>query len=79
MWVMRFKFAYLQYNYLTGAKRFHRRRRFGMLQTVIISGKAFWPRWICQTGLFNGADLGVASSSRCLTSGRVYGGGERAS
>ena len=80
-WVTRFKFAYLQYYYLAGSPSdFTAAARFGMLQTVIIDQEElFWPRWISQpdverAGLFNGADLGVASLVTLPNKwGEVYG------
>lgn len=69
-WTMRLKFAYLQYNYIMGAKPtdFSAAARFGMIQTVVIDQEEqFWPRWISQTdleraGLFNVADAGVSTA-----------------
>jgi len=67
-WVFRLKYAYLQYNYLTGTPSdFTAFARFGSLHTVVIDHEEqFWPRWISQTdveraGLFSSADIGVAT------------------
>ena len=67
-WVFRLKYAYLQYNYLTGTPSdFTAVARMGSLHTVIIDHEEnFWPRWISQTdveraGLFSSADVGVAT------------------
>jgi hypothetical protein len=65
-WVIRAKYAYLQYDYLksggwTGVVR------GGLLHTVVIDHiESFWPRWIAQTpveraGFFASADAGVAT------------------
>ena len=67
-WTVRLKYAYLQYNYVSGkptdlAATF----RMGSLHTVIIDHEEqFWPRWISQTdveraGLMSSADIGVAT------------------
>lgn len=67
-WTVRLKYAYLQYNYLTGsAKDFTAFARMGMVHNVVVDHEEqFWPRWIAQTdleraGLFNAADVGVAT------------------
>lgn len=65
-WVIRAKYAYLQYDYLksggwTGVVR------GGLLHTVVIDHiESFWPRWISLTpieraGFFSSADAGVAT------------------
>lgn len=67
-WTLRLKYAYLQYNYLTGsANNFTAFARMGMVHNVVVDHEEqFWPRWIAQTdleraGLFNAADVGVAT------------------
>ncbi len=65
-WVVRAKYAYLQYNYLNGAqwKAF---ARIGLLHTVFIDhDEQFWPRWIAPTpteraGYFASAAPGIAT------------------
>ena len=48
-WVLRAKYAYLQYNYLNGAN-WKALARFGLLHTVFIDHEEqFWPRWISTT------------------------------
>ena len=65
-WVVRAKYAYLQYDYLksggwTGVVR------GGLLHNVVIDHvEQFWPRWISQTsiernGFFSSSDAGVAT------------------
>ena len=67
-WAVRIKYAYLQYNYLTGApSNFTALARFGILHTMLVDHEEqFWPRWISQTdveraGFFTSADAGVAT------------------
>jgi hypothetical protein len=67
-WALRLKYAYLQYNYLTGtAANWTAVARMGMVHNVVVDHEEqFWPRWIAQTdleraGLFNAADVGVAT------------------
>jgi hypothetical protein len=66
-WTIRAKYAYLQYNYLTG-KDWKAWARLGLLQTVFIEhDEQFWPRWISQSpteraGYFASADAGIANS-----------------
>jgi len=68
-WVVRLKYAYVQYNYITAGKptAFSAAARFGLLHTVIIDHEEqFWPRWIAQTdvekaGLMSSADAGVST------------------
>ena len=67
-WALRLKYAYLQYNYLTGApSNWTAVARMGMVHNVVVDHEEqFWPRWIAQTdleraGLFNAADVGVAT------------------
>ncbi|HEY8164140.1 MAG TPA: hypothetical protein VIF83_01175 [Gemmatimonadaceae bacterium] len=65
-WVLRAKYAYLQYNFLNG-KEWHAVARGGLLHTVFIDhDEQFWPRWISTTpteraGYFSSADAGIAS------------------
>jgi hypothetical protein len=66
-WVIRAKYAYLQYDYLKSATGWNGFVRGGMLQNVVIEHvESFWPRWISQSpiersGAFSSADAGVAS------------------
>lgn len=66
-WSVRAKYAYLQYNYLTGSK-FKALARIGLLHTVFIEhDETFWPRWIANSpteraGYFSSADAGIATS-----------------
>lgn len=66
-WTVRAKYAYLQYNYLTGA-RWKALARIGLLHTVLIEhDETFWPRWITNSateraGYFSSADAGIATS-----------------
>ncbi|HEY2374947.1 MAG TPA: hypothetical protein VGH98_03135 [Gemmatimonadaceae bacterium] len=67
-WAIRLKYAYLQYNYITGGPNdFTAVARMGSLHTVVIDHEEnFWPRWISQTdveraGLFSSADIGAAT------------------
>lgn len=67
-WTVRLKYAYLQYNYITGKPTdLTAAFRMGSLHTVIIDHEEqFWPRWISQTdveraGLMSSADIGVAT------------------
>ena len=66
-WVVRAKYAYLQYQYIdTPDWKAH--ARLGLLQTVFIEhDEVFWPRWIStspteRAGYFSSADAGVSSS-----------------
>lgn len=68
-WVVRLKYAYLQYNFLNDAAAhggFTALGRIGMLHTVIIDDQeTYWPRWLAQTaveraGFFSSSDLGAA-------------------
>jgi hypothetical protein len=80
-WVVRLKYAYLQYNYITGKPTdLTAVARFGLLHTVIIDHEEqFWPRWISQTdleraGLFSSADAGVATQITLPNKfGEIYG------
>jgi len=66
-WVVRAKYAYLQYNYLRGSG-WRAFARAGLLQTVFIEhDEQFWPRWIStspteRAGYFSSADAGVSTS-----------------
>ena len=74
-WVLRAKYAYLQYNYLNRAN-WKGVARVGLLHTVFIDhDEQFWPRWISTTpteraGYFSSADAGLASS---ITLPRKFG------
>jgi hypothetical protein len=65
-WVIRAKYAYLQYDYLKSAG-WNGLVRGGLLHNVVIDHvEGFWPRWISQTpieraGFFSSADAGVAT------------------
>jgi hypothetical protein len=65
-WVVRAKYAYLQYDYLKTAD-WTAVARGGLIHTVVIDHEEqFWPRWISQTaveraGFFSSADGGVAT------------------
>jgi hypothetical protein len=80
-WAIRLKYAYLQYNYITGKPTdFTAVARFGALHTVVIDHlEQFWPRWISQTdvertGLFSSADVGVATQMTLPNKwGEIYG------
>ena len=67
-WAIRLKYAYMQYNYITGKPTdLTALFRMGSLHTVIPDyEEQFWPRWIAQTdvereGLMSSADVGVAT------------------
>jgi hypothetical protein len=66
-WTVRAKYAYLQYNYLTGS-RWRANARVGLLHTVLIDhDEQFWPRWISpsptdRAGYFASADGGIATT-----------------
>ena len=80
-WVVRLKYAYLQYNYITGKPTdLTALARFGMLHTAIVDHEEqFWPRWISLTdveraGLFSSADAGVATQINLPNKfGEIYG------
>ncbi|HST07851.1 MAG TPA: hypothetical protein VLJ83_06740 [Gemmatimonadaceae bacterium] len=65
-WVIRAKYAYLQYDLIKSAS-WNANIRGGLLHTVVIDHiESFWPRWISQTpveraGFFSSADAGVAT------------------
>lgn len=66
-WVIRAKYAYLQYDYLKSATGWNGLARAGLLHNVVIDhAETFWPRWISQTpveraGFFASSDAGVAT------------------
>lgn len=66
-WVIRAKYAYLQYDYLKSTTGWNGVVRGGLLHNVVIDHvETFWPRWISQTpiernGFFSSADAGVAT------------------
>lgn len=69
-WVVRLKYAYLQYDFLKdfrGHKGFDASGRLGMLQNVVIDHEeGFWPRYLAPTvtdrsGFFQSSDVGVAT------------------
>ncbi len=66
-WTVRAKYAYLQYNYLTGPA-WRANARIGLLHTVLIDhDEQFWPRWISpsateRAGYFSSADAGIATT-----------------
>ena len=66
-WVVRAKYAYLQYDYLKSATGWNGLVRGGLLHNVVIDHvESFWPRWISQSpveraGFFSSADAGVAT------------------
>jgi hypothetical protein len=66
-WVVRAKYAYLQYNYLNG-REWKANARIGLLHTVFIDyDEQFWPRWISATpteraGYFSSSDAGIANT-----------------
>jgi len=65
-WVVRAKYAYLQYDYLKSAG-WTGIARGGLIHNVVIDHiEQFWPRWISQTaveraGFFSSADAGVGT------------------
>jgi hypothetical protein len=65
-WVIRAKYAYLQYDYLKSAS-WTGVARAGLIHNVVIDHmEQFWPRWISQTpieraGFFSSADAGVGT------------------
>ncbi len=65
-WVIRAKYAYLQYDYLRSAG-WSGIVRGGLLHNVVIDHvESFWPRWISlspveRAGFFSSADVGVAT------------------
>jgi hypothetical protein len=79
-WVIRLKYAYLQYNYITGSPTdFTAVARMGSLHTVIIDHEEqFWPRWLSQVdveraGLMSSADVGVSTLMTTPSkSGEIY-------
>ena len=65
-WVVRAKYAFLQYDFLKGAS-WNGLARAGLLQTVVIEHvETFWPRWLSQSpveraGFFSSADGGISA------------------
>lgn len=65
-WVIRAKYAYLQYDYLKSAG-WNGLVRGGLLHNVVIDHvESFWPRWISQSpveraGFFSSSDAGVST------------------
>ena len=65
-WVIRAKYAYLQYDLIKGAS-WNANIRGGLLHNVVIDHvESFWPRWISQSsleraGFFSSSDAGVAT------------------
>lgn len=65
-WVIRAKYAYLQYDYLKSAS-WNATARAGLIHNVVIDHiEGFWPRWISQTaveraGFFSSADAGAGT------------------
>jgi hypothetical protein len=66
-WVVRAKYAYLQYDYLKSVTGWNGLVRGGLLHNVVIDHvESFWPRWISQSpveraGFFSSSDAGVAT------------------
>jgi hypothetical protein len=65
-WVIRAKYAFLQYDFLKGAS-WNGLARAGLVQTVVIEHvETFWPRWLSQSpveraGFFSSADGGISA------------------
>jgi hypothetical protein len=67
-WVLRAKYAYLQYDFLKAKKSsdWGFTSRIGLIHTMFIDHEEnFWPRWLSQTpveraGFFSSADAGIA-------------------
>jgi hypothetical protein len=65
-WVIRAKYAYLQYDYLKSSS-WNAVARAGLIHNVVIDHmESFWPRWISQTaveraGFFASSDAGVGT------------------
>jgi hypothetical protein len=65
-WVIRAKYAYLQYDLIKSAS-WNANIRGGLLHNVVIDHvESFWPRWLSQTpveraGFFSSSDVGVAT------------------
>ena len=65
-WVIRAKYAYLQYEYLR-ATNWNALARAGLIHNVVIDHiESFWPRWLSQTaveraGFFSSSDAGVGT------------------
>lgn len=80
-WAARFKYAYVQYDYLRGAKGdgWKANARLGMLHTVLVDHEEqFWQRGLAQVaveqaGFFSSSDMGVATTvSFPHKAGEVY-------
>ncbi|HJR62145.1 MAG TPA: hypothetical protein VJ803_00475 [Gemmatimonadaceae bacterium] len=78
-WVIRAKYAYVQYDLARSGRTPTLAARLGMLHTVVIEHlETFWPRWISPVpedrfGFFSSADLGVAVEANLPRSlGGVY-------
>ena len=65
-WVIRAKYAFLQYDFLKGAS-WNGLVKAGLIQTIVIEHvETFWPRWISQSpvernGFFSSADGGIGA------------------
>lgn len=65
-WVIRAKYAYLQYDYLKSST-WNGVARGGLIHNVVIDHiESFWPRWISQTsveraGFFSSSDAGIGT------------------
>ncbi|MEO8575424.1 MAG: hypothetical protein ABI556_01930 [Gemmatimonadales bacterium] len=77
-WVVRAKYAYLQYNYLDKPD-WKANSKIGLLHTVFIDhDEQFWPRWIStspteRAGFFSSSDAGLSNTiSLPRKSGEVY-------
>ena len=78
-WVVRFKYAFLQYDYYK-SPTLNATAGFGMIQTLIIDyDEQYWPRWISndpieRAGLMSSSDVGVVTSIALPNRwGEVYG------
>jgi hypothetical protein len=78
-WVIRAKYAYVQYDLARSGRTPTLAARLGMLHTVVIEHlETFWPRWISPVpedrfGFFSSADLGLAvEASLPRNFGSVY-------
>jgi hypothetical protein len=66
-WVIRAKYAYLQYDYLKSTTGWNGLVRGGLLHNVVVDHvESFWPRWISQSPVeradfFSSSDAGVAN------------------
>jgi hypothetical protein len=78
-WVVRIKYAYLQYDYFKNAD-WAANARLGVVHTVVVDHEEqFFPRWIAQValeraGYFSSADAGIATTVTLPNKmGEVYG------